>query len=69
MMHCTYKMSGYDYNGSDNYIVRNSRGDWIRGIQFSDDDDINGSRNVVLLTVVPPDVAASPRKFYWVKYL
>jgi hypothetical protein len=67
MKQFTYKTAGYYYNGSNNYRIRSFRGDWIRGIQFSDDDDKDGSRNVGLLTVVPTDVAASPRKFYWVK--
>jgi hypothetical protein len=66
-MKFTYKTPGYDYNGSNNYGIRSFRGDWIRGIQFSDDDDINGSRNIGLLTVVSTDVAASRRKFCWVK--
>jgi hypothetical protein len=31
--------------------------------QFTDDKNIDGSRNVSILAVQPPDAAASPRKF------
>lgn len=31
--------------------------------QFTDDDSRDGSRNVSILAVQPPDAAANPRKF------
>jgi hypothetical protein len=32
-----------------------------------DDENKDGSRNVGLLAVQPPDAAASPIKFYWIQ--
>jgi len=38
--------------------------DWSQGIQFPDDEQQNGSQSTGLFAILPPDVAASPRKFY-----
>jgi hypothetical protein len=36
----------------------------MEGILFSDDEDRDGPFKVGLLTIQPPDMAASPRLFY-----
>jgi len=36
------------------------------GSQFHDDEDRNGPQNIGLLAIQSPDVAASPRIFYWI---
>jgi hypothetical protein len=35
------------------------------GSQFPDDKNKVGPQNVSLLTIQPPELAASPRIFYW----
>lgn len=35
------------------------------GSQLHEDEDRNGPQNIGLLVIQPPDVAASPRIFYW----
>jgi hypothetical protein len=39
------------------------------GSQFPGDEDRNGPQNIGLLAIQPPDMAASPRIFYWMSVL
>jgi len=37
----------------------------FRGSELPDDENSDGPRNFGLLTIQPPDAAASPRIFHW----